>query len=73
MERHYLIIKTGYEGIDELCWLAHGEAEAIKEIKRFRKKDKEDWDNYCVQEWDGTRFLCVCNRLGVSPSQKMLR
>lgn len=96
----YLVVKTGYEGIEELAYLTGDPKIAVKKLKELRKKDyeeqkklekewnkdlpKEDRDSYsytrqhvynfwCIQEWDGKSFKCICRKLGIPPTEMMLR
>ena len=39
----YLIIKTGYEGIEELCWLGEDQEQAIAKVKELREKVVTDF------------------------------
>lgn len=98
----YLIIKTGYEGIEDLYLLSDNKEEVIEEVKQLKsnaiKKEREyieretkeygevfeteeiklkeinaAADFICVQKWDGQKFDCCCDELGVNPSKPMLR
>jgi len=39
MKDIFLVIETGYEGIEQLCWLTDSPKEAIKKLKFFRRKE----------------------------------
>ena len=42
MKEAYLIIETGYEGIESLLWLTDSQEEAIEKVKEFRERAIED-------------------------------
>ena len=42
MKEAYLIIETGYEGIESLLWLAETKKEAIEKVKKYREKTVEE-------------------------------
>lgn len=44
-----------------------------KEKGRLYHTRQRVYDYWCIMKWDGKNFECVCNQLGVSPSQIMLR
>lgn len=96
----YLIIKTGWEGIEDLLWLTDSPEEAISKaieakttaIKElidmaYTLEDEDDFvveeisqediqrakDFICIQKWNGSRFICACEELGIGPSKKMFR
>ena len=96
----YLIIETGYEGIESLCWLTESKEEAISKREEFIDKkmeeDREMWEEwqknpelaeidrplkkredvanfFCIQEWNGKEFECVCRDLGVKITKLMFR
>ena len=92
MVKQYLVIETGYEGIEKLCWLTENREYAISKREEFINKkverDKELWKDYpehrlksrqeianffCIQEWTGKEFQCVCKELGVKVTKLMLR
>lgn len=91
MPNDYILIKVGYEGIDELVWLSPDSniikgireraikvdiAEANLRSKRFKFdrifSDKEITDRYCVMQWDGKHFKCVCHELGIELQEMVL-
>lgn len=69
----YVIVKTGYEGIDELCFATLNSEAAKQKLLDLRKGDPEHVDFYCIQKWDGQKFDCVCREFEVPPSKLMLR
>jgi len=42
LKEAYLIIETGYEGIESLLWLAETKKEAIEKVKKYREKTVEE-------------------------------
>ena len=68
----YVIIETGYEGIEEIIGLFDADA-AIKKIKSLRKRHRTKADFYCVQKVDKHGAKCACSELVVKPSKPMLR
>lgn len=81
---YYLLIKTGYEGIDDIIYLSDNAKEITKKrIEIIRKRydvfARESYTEecfaefFCVQKWDGKEFKCCCAELGVEPSKMMLR
>ena len=79
-DRTYMVIQTGYEGIDEILGLHTrlGAVRRIKNLRRVAKESRKRWgkvnpDMYCVQHVTARGSSCACRALGVSPSKPMLR
>jgi hypothetical protein len=83
----YIVIKTGYEGIEEMCYLSDDKTTIVQKMRDIiedgwmeEERDDPGWfskqeyaDFYCIQKWDGERFDCACAELGVESSKEMLR
>ena len=67
----YLLIKTGYEGIEELCYLSDSSSTILEKRKEFITKnlveEKELWKDECTElreemvssEQEVADFFCV--------------
>lgn len=57
LKEAFLIIETGYEGIESLLWLAETKEEAIEKVKEYREKaieekiqHQKDMNEHCRKE-----------------------
>lgn len=57
---------------DERNELLESEKDEDQELYSKLFFDLKDADRYCVMTYDGTKFKCTCNELGVAPSKQWL-
>ena len=47
-------------------------SDKVIEYEEYSRAMWDDEDSYCIREWKGDYFLCICSQVGHPPSEPWL-